>query len=131
MLEIFNLLKELSELTWTPPILSIGLILIALFIYFLPLIIQKHYWQITPGIFFITLFFGWTPLPYIIVILNIVEQKQIQILKAQGLLEKVPVHPIYKDSQSTERQPISETSNSRLWNSNNTEIREKATNNSN
>ena len=131
MLEIFNLLKELSELTWTPPILSIGLILIALFIYFLPLIIQKHYWQITPGIFFITLFFGWTPLPYIIVILNIVEQKQIQILKAQGLLEKVPVHPIYKDSQSTERQPISETSNGRFWNSNNTEIREKATNNSN
>lgn len=131
MLEIFNLLKELSELTWTLPILSIGLIFIALFIYFLPLIIQKHYWQITPGIFFITLFFGWTPLPYIIVILNIIEQKQIQILKAQGLLEKVPVHPIYKDSQSTERQPISETSNSRLWNSNNTEIREKSTNNSN
>lgn len=131
MLEIFNLLKELSELTWTLPILSIGLILIALFIYFLPLIIQKHYWQITPGIFFITLFFGWTPLPYIIVILNIIEQKQIQILKAQGLLEKVSIHPIYKESQSTERQPISETSNSRLWNSNNTEIREKSTNNSN
>lgn len=131
MLEIFNLLKELSELTWTVPMLSIGLILIALFIYFLPLIIQKHYWQITPGIFFITLFFGWTPLPYIIVILNIIEQKQIQILKAQGLLEKVSIHPIYKESQSTERQPISETSNSRLWNSNNTEIREKSTNNSN
>jgi len=131
MLEIFNLLKELSELTRTPPILSIGLILIALFIYFLPLIIQKHYWQITPGIFFITLFFGWTPLPYIIVILNIIEQKQIQILKAQGLLEKVSIHPIYKESQSTKRQPISETSNSRLWNSNNTEIREKSTNNSN
>lgn len=131
MLEIFNLLKELSELTWTLPILSIGLILIALFIYFLPLIIQKHYWQITPGIFFITLFFGWTPLPYIIVILNIVEQKQIQILKAQGLLEKVPVHPIYKDSQSTKRQPISETSNSWFWHSNYTEIREKSTNNSN
>ena len=131
MLEIFNLLKELSELTWTVPMLSIWLILIALFIYFLPLIIQKHYWQITPGIFFITLFFGWTPLPYIIVILNIIEQKQIQILKAQGLLEKVSIHPIYKESQSTERQPISETSNSRLWNSNNTEIREKSTNNSN
>ena len=131
MLEIFNLLKELSELTRTPPILSIGLILIALFIYFLPLIIQKHYWQITPGIFFITLFFGWTPLPYIIVILNIIDPQQIQILKAQGLLEKVSIHPIYKESQSTKRQPISETSNSRLWNSNNTEIREKSTNNSN
>lgn len=105
MLEIFNLLKELSELTWTPPILSIGLILIALFIYFLPLIIQKHYWQITPGIFFITLFFGWTPLPYIIVILNIVEQKQIQILKAQGLLEKVSIHPIYKIYKEKEIKP--------------------------
>lgn len=130
MLEIFNLLKELSELTWTLPILSIGLIFIALFIYFLPLIIQKHYWQITPGIFFITLFFGWTPLPYIIVILNIIEQKQIQILKAQGLLEKVPVHPIYKESQSTQRQPISEWNNSWLWNSNNTEIRQESTDNS-
>lgn len=105
MLEIFNLLKELSELTWTLPILSIGLILIALFIYFLPLIIQKHYWQITPGIFFITLFFGWTPLPYIIVILNIIEQKQIQILKAQGLLEKVPIHPIYKIYKEKEIKP--------------------------
>lgn len=62
------------------------LILLAIFIYFLPTIIQRTYTDFSLGTFTINLFFWWTPLPYLLVILNISEHNQgtKQILKNQA-----------------------------------------------
>nr|DAE92754.1 MAG TPA: Superinfection immunity protein [Inoviridae sp. ctS4A1] len=119
MLETLKIIEQIPESINNKNIILLWIVgILILTIYFMPLLIQKHYGKITPWIFFINLFFGRTPLPYIVVILNIVEWKQIQILKAQGLLEKISIHPIYKESQSPQWQPISENFNHRSRNSN-------------
>lgn len=70
MITIFD---NIAFIFWIDP----GLLkLIFMLFYFLPIFIQISYRRFTRWLFFTTLFLWWTPLPRIILILNIIEENE-------------------------------------------------------